>query len=133
MTGSTGSTGARGIAGTDVYALPNGTSYLWASYQIGTLTTAQEGRMFKIEFTTQNSYAADPSAFATAELIFSTSNGTQYVAGNDGSNFFGCASVRFNSNVAGYNETCFAVQQNSPTSYSFYTFMLSYPGRGMLK
>ena len=72
--------------------------------------------MIKIGFTTQNSYSANASAFATAEFIFSTSDGTASIAGTNGANFFGCASVSVNSSVPGYNQTCFAVQQNSSTS-----------------
>ena len=53
-TGSAGPTGATGPAGSDIYPLPDGTGFLGAWYQLGTLTTAQNGRMFKLELTTQH-------------------------------------------------------------------------------
>ena len=140
MTGPAGATGATGPPGINTIALPDGSvgSFTW--YEIGTLATAQGGRMFKMEVVTQDYYSASSGYIATAELILSTSDGTSFTTGfgSPAGNFLGTATVSSHCPLqVGWNRECFAIQQNSSTSpgtsYTFYMFLLNAPGRGMFR
>jgi len=124
----TGPTGNTGPAGSDVYPLPTGGNS-W--YHLGTLSTAQTGRMFKLEIITQHYYSSNHADFVVAEIVFSTANGVTSQLAFDGLDFYGAASVRF----SGWNmsTTSFAIVQNSTSSYAFYFYMLEYPGGGLLR
>ena len=92
--------------------------------------------MFKMEVVTQDYYSATSGYIATAELIFSTSEGSSFTAGfgTAGGNFLGTATVSSHCPLqGGWSRECFAIQQNSSTSYTFYIFLLNAPGRGMFR
>ena len=62
-------------------------------------------------------------------IQFSTSNAASYnILGNDGTPFYGEASVVITNNI---NATSIAIQQTSLTSYSFYYYTGVYPGNGI--
>ena len=92
--------------------------------------------MFKLEVITQDYYIASSYYIATAELVFSTSDGTSSTTGfgSPAGNFLGTATVLTHCPLqAGWSRECFAIQQNSSTSYTFYMFLLNAPGRGMFR
>ena len=96
---------------------------------MGTLTTSQNGNVTTLEINSNNFYSGSAIDEMRASLQFSTANGSLYESlGNDGTPFYGQCSLICTNNI---NNTSFAIQQNSTTSYSFYYFTGSYPGNGV--
>jgi hypothetical protein len=90
--------------------------------------------MFKMEVVTQHFYSASSVDFVTAEIYFSTSNGSASQPGADSTPFYGCASIKCSPNIAyNFDRTNVGIRQLSQTSYAFYIYMLEYPGRTMIR
>ena len=98
---------------------------------LGTLTTVQNGRLFRLRILTQAYFGN----FYQATLNFATSNGNSTQLGYDGSPMHCYADLQTtsenwqNGQIAGD----FAVQQHSLTSFSFWMRMPVYPGSGFFE
>jgi Chaperone of endosialidase len=117
-TGATGAIGQTGPAQIIRYAISG--SYSWCL--LGTLTTTQNGNLFKLDVLSQNSYNAFCD-FTQCKVIFSTANGSSCQSGADSTPFYGQASAYKTASF-----TDFIILQNSLTSYSFFYFVPVYPG-----
>jgi hypothetical protein len=90
--------------------------------------------MFKMELLTQHYYNANSVDFVTAEIYFSTSNGSSSQTGADSTPFYGCASMRCSPNIAyNFDRTSVAIRQLSQTSYAFYIYLFEFTGRSMIR
>ena len=116
--------GSTGTPVGNVYTLPY-ISLQWL--QLGTLTCSQQGELFSMVINTQGSYNA-AADFIEYTLLFGTSSASSYQTGMDGNPFYGAASCTVNG--SGVDQNFLAVQQNSQTSYTFFVYMATYPGRG---
>ena len=113
------------------YLLPDTTdTQQWC--RLGTLTTTQTGRLFRLRILTQSYFGN----FYQATLNFASSNGTSTGMGYDGVSPMYCyADLQTstenwqNGNITGD----FAIQQNSQTSFSFWMKMQIYPGSGFFE
>ena len=131
-TGALGPTGATGPFAPDTFLLPSNVSYNWC--HLCNLTASQNGSLFSVELTSQTNYSTNlPSTnVLLAKLVFTTSGGTTFQNGADGTRFYGAAIVYLGGNTT-WTNTDFAVQQTSsgPTySYSIFVFLPQNPGRG---
>ena len=95
---------------------------------LGSLNTSQTGNITAIEIYSQNYYSASAFDEMRAVIQFSTANGASWIAGSDGTNFYGEASMVSTNNIANWQVS---IQQVSQTSYKIYYYTGAYPGNGV--
>jgi hypothetical protein len=111
------------------YALPGNTNGTANYFLLGTLTTGNAtGNVSTLLIESQYTCEGNPSDEYMAYVRFSTSNGFNYtMLGEDNTPFYGAASIicskNFSANIM--------IQQNLPTSWSFYYYSGVFSGNGI--
>ena len=110
----------------NVFTIPN-TGNVWIL--LGSISTTQNGNIATFEINSNNYYSGNAADEMRCSIQFSTSNGSaNTVNGDNGSPFYGEATITGTNNVVNTN---FAIEQVSNTSYKFYYYTGAYPGNSV--
>jgi hypothetical protein len=125
--GATGPTGNTGNILGNVYSGPDNASATWMF--LGTWTTVQNGECLYMRLIAHVGYNAVATENQVTELMFAASNGSAFISGTGGGNFYANGLATVNSRLGTGGSTpsykapqYFRIVQASVTSYQIYVY-----------